>query len=81
MKFVNVPLFLISLTIGLFLVYVINPRPSIIFVYPNPDNVGKIQYKDKSGTCFGFDTHEVTCPKERKMVREYPIQEGKRKVR
>ena len=80
MKFINVPLFLISLAIGVFLIYVVNPRPAIIYVYPNPDNVGKIQYKDKSGMCFGFNTHKVSCPKERRMIREYPIQEGKRKV-
>jgi len=36
-----------------------------------------MQYKDRSGTCFGFESHEVTCPADKKQIREYPIQEGR----
>ena len=54
MKFLNIPAFIISLALGIFLVYIGNPRPSIIYVYPTPDNVNQMQYKDRSGTCFGF---------------------------
>ena len=56
MKFINIPAFIISLAIGIFLVYVSNPRPSVIYVYPTPDNLDQMQYKDQSGTCFGFET-------------------------
>ena len=77
MKFINIPVFIISLALGIFLVYIGNPRPSIIYVYPNPDNVNQIQYKDKSDTCFGFTYKQVSCPSEKKLVREYPIQEGR----
>ena len=35
MKMINVPLFIISLAFGLFLVYITSPRPDIIYVYPN----------------------------------------------
>ena len=77
MKFINIPAFIISLAIGIFLVYIGNPRPSIIYVYPTPDNVNEIQYKDRSGTCFGFEANQVSCPANKKLVREYPIQEGR----
>ena len=77
MKFINIPAFIISLAIGIFLVYVSNPRPSVIYVYPTPDNLDQMQYKDQSGTCFGFEAHEVTCPVDKKQIREYPIQEGR----
>ena len=80
MTFINPTAFIISLTIGLFLVYTLNPRPDIIYVYPNPDNVNIIQYKDKSGACFGFNTKEVTCPINKKHIREYPIQEGRKEI-
>ncbi len=30
-----------------------------------------MQYKDRSGTCFGFESHEVTCPADKKQIREY----------
>ena len=74
MKFINIPVFIISLAIGIFLVYVGNPRPSVIYVYPTPDNIGSIQFKDKSDTCYGFRSKEVTCPKNQTKIRHYPVQ-------
>ena len=44
MKFISVPVFIISLTIGLFLAYITAPNPGVIYVYPNPDNIDKIQF-------------------------------------
>jgi len=79
MKFINIPVFIVSLAIGIFLVYIGSPRPDIIYVYPNPSNLHKMQYKDKSGSCFGFDSQQVTCPTQKDLIREYPIQEGKPK--
>jgi len=79
MKFINIPAFIISLSVGLFLVYIGSPRPDIIYVYPNPHNIDKIQYKDKSGSCFGFDSEQVNCPANKEFIREYPIQEGNKK--
>jgi hypothetical protein len=79
MKFINPKAFIISLTIGIFLVYAFNPRPDIIYVYPTPDNIDTIQYKDKSGSCVGFDMKEITCPNNKNIIREYPIQEGREK--
>ena len=78
MKFINIPVFIVSLAIGIFLVYITNPGPDIIYVYPNPDNIDKIQYKDKSGSCFGFTQSEVKCPSNHRDIRKYPIQEGKK---
>ena len=75
MKFINVPVFIISLAVGLFFSYITTPLPQIILVYPNPDNIDNIQYKDESGGCFGFTTDKVACPKEKKNIREYPTQE------
>ena len=36
MKFLNVPLFIVSLAIGLFVSYISMPPAQIIYVYPNP---------------------------------------------
>jgi hypothetical protein len=77
MKFINIPVFIISLTLGIFFVYISNPRPNVIYVYPNPDNLDDIQYKDRTGACFGFESKNVECPSNEKDIRKYPIQEGK----
>ena len=50
--FISLKVFLISVSIGLLFVYLSNPEPTVIFVYPTPDNVGHIEYKDKADNCF-----------------------------
>ena len=36
MKFINVPIFIISLAIGLFICYITTSKTEVIFVYPTP---------------------------------------------
>ena len=52
MKFINIPLFIVSLALGLFVVYISMPPTQVIYVYPNPDNENKVSYKDKAENCF-----------------------------
>ena len=73
-KFFNVPCFIISLAIGLFLVYISNPEPNVIIVYPNPDNESQILYKDKGDTCYQCKSQHVKCPKDKSKIVQYPIQ-------
>ena len=74
MKFISIPIFIVSLAIGLFLVYVSTPSPRIIYVYPTPDNTNLFQYKDKAENCFGFDSEEVKCPSNDTEITKIPIQ-------
>ena len=74
MKFINIPVFIVSLAIGIFLAYITTPLPGVIYVYPNPENIDNIQYKDESGTCFGFSSYKTECPKDANLVRNYPVQ-------
>ena len=76
-QYINIPLFIISLGIGLFYVYLTSPLPDVIFVYPTPDNIDKILYKDKSGLCYGFEKHKVKCPKNKMLIRKYPVHQKK----
>ena len=66
--------FIISLAIGLFLVYISTPDPEIIYVYPNPENIKKTLYKDKSNTCFKFHSKEIACPMKKSEIMKYPVQ-------
>ena len=74
MKFINVPTFLISLAIGLFIAYISVPSPTVIMVYPTPDNIDKVQYSDKAGTCFSFTSNKVECPANKDHLKQIPVQ-------
>ena len=74
MKYVNVPVFILSLVIGIFFVYVTIPDIRKIYVYPSPDNIDVLQYKDMTNTCFQFKQKEVTCPKNEKDIFKVPSQ-------
>ena len=73
-KFLSLKVFLISLAIGLLFVYLSNPEPTVIYVYPTPDNVGQITYKDKASNCFKFNAKEVSCPADKKNIKTIPWQ-------
>ena len=72
-KFIHIPIFLISLSIGILFVYLTHDDPTIIYVYPTPDNIDKIQYKDNANTCFQFTSEQVKCPDNDK-VKNIPAQ-------
>ena len=73
-KFINVHIFLVSLAIGIFVVYITAPAPKIIYVYPTPDNINKLQFKDYSENCFTFQAEKVSCSKETGEIKEIPVQ-------
>jgi hypothetical protein len=73
-KYVNIPVFLISFAFGVFAVYVTLPDVKKIMVYPTPENIDYIQYKDKANNCFRFRESKVKCPIQEKMISEVPVQ-------
>lgn len=74
LKYINVRVFLISLTIGLFFVYMTIPDMRNIYVYPTPENVDILQYKDKASQCFQYKQAEVACPTNEKDISVIPPQ-------
>jgi hypothetical protein len=73
-KYINFPVFLLSLIIGFFAVYVTLPDSRKIFVYPTPENVSLLQYRDKTKTCFSVTQREVSCPKNESEISRIPAQ-------
>lgn len=73
-KYVNFKIFFISFAIGLFGIYITGQDIKIIHVYPKPENVNNIQYKDKADQCFEFSANEVKCPLIPFMTQTIPIQ-------
>ena len=67
-KYINIPVFIISLIIGIAMVYITMPDNRKIYVYPTPENISVLRYKDKTDTCFTFQQKEVACPKNEKDI-------------
>ena len=66
MKYVSLPVFLISLAFGLFFVYIYGEDLKPIYVYPTPENVNKILYQDKADNCFKYNEIETECTSDAK---------------
>jgi|LakMenEpi03Aug12_release.lakeMendotaPanAssembly.Ray.scaffolds.fasta_scaffold206484_3 hypothetical protein len=75
-KYISIKVFLISLALGLLFVYLSTPTPTIIYVYPTPDNVDRIEYKDKASNCFKFKADEVKCPADKNAIKKIPVQKS-----
>jgi len=73
-KYVKLNVFIISLAFGLFAVYITMPDTRKIYVYPTPENIDVLQYKDKTDTCFQFKQNEVDCPKNDNEIAKIPVQ-------
>ena len=61
-KYLDLKLFLISLSVGLFYIYLAEEYKKVIVIYPTPENANKYQYKDQSNECFSYKLNEVKCP-------------------
>jgi hypothetical protein len=73
-NYISLPVFLISFAIGLLFIYLMGPEMKTIYIYPSPENVDKILFKDKADNCFNFKEENVECPKDNNLISKIPIQ-------
>ena len=73
-KYINIPVFIISLALGVFFVYVTTSNNRKIIVYPTHENAHLLQYRDKTNNCFTVTETEVKCPTNPNMISKIPAQ-------
>jgi hypothetical protein len=45
-----------------------------VFIYPSPENVDKVLFKDKADNCFSFQEEVIECPKDESLISKIPMQ-------
>ena len=73
-NYISLPIFLVSFGIGIFFIYILGPEMKTIYIYPSPENVNNVLFKDKADNCFYFKQEEVKCPKDESLISSIPIQ-------
>ena len=74
LEHISLPIFMTSLAIGLFFIYILGPEIKTIYVYPSPENVHEILFKDNADNCFFLNPVEVDCPTDESQLGSIPIQ-------
>jgi hypothetical protein len=74
LNYISIPAFIISFAIGLFFVYVLGPNMKKVLIFPSPENVDKVLFKDNADNCFYFKPVEVSCPSDESKITNIPIQ-------
>lgn len=78
-KFLNLPIFICSFIIGVIFVQLSSPSNTVVFVYPTPDNIHHLEYKDRADNCFAYNVNQVQCPKKKNDIKNIPVQMGNTK--
>ena len=74
LNYISLPIFLVSFAVGLFFIYILGPEMKTIYIYPSPENVNKVLFKDKADNCFYFEEEVVECPKDESLISHIPNQ-------
>jgi len=65
--------FIVALAIGMLFVYVRIPTPKIVIKYPNPENAGKVVYKDEADNCYTYNASKTECPVKESDKEAQPV--------
>jgi hypothetical protein len=73
-KYISLPIFLISLALGILCSYFWGEDLKVVHVFPTPKTVNHVQYQDQLNNCYSYTYKEVKCPSDESMIADIPIQ-------
>lgn len=73
-NYISVSAFIISFAVGLFFVYILGADIKKVHIYPSPENVNRVLYKDNADNCFRFVPNQIECPKDKSKISDIMIQ-------
>lgn len=68
LKFISLPVFIVSFLFGILFIYIWGEELHPVYIYPTPENVNDVLYKDKADNCFSYNYKEVACTPDAKSV-------------
>lgn len=74
MRLINPLYFIVSLCIGILIVYIFSNQPKVIMKYPTPFNIENTIYKDNNDVCYKYESKTVSC--ENKDITNLELQHG-----
>lgn len=72
-RFINPLVFICAFAVAVLVVYVLQPEPTVVYKFPNPDNAGKLTYQAEDKSCYKYEANQVKCPSDPKLILEHPI--------
>jgi hypothetical protein len=69
LKFISIPVFLISFAFGLFFIYIWGEDLHPVFKYPTPENVASVLYKDNADTCYKYNQVLTECTHDAEEIK------------
>ena len=73
-KYISFKIFVLSFLSGIVFLYLLGPENKKVYVYPNPETIGKAIFQDKSEQCFLYKEENVMCPTDKKNISSIPVQ-------
>jgi hypothetical protein len=74
LNYISLSTFLISFAIGLFLIYILGDDTKTVFIYPTPETVDRVLFRDATDNCFQVESVEVDCPTNESLINRVPVQ-------
>jgi hypothetical protein len=74
-KYISWHAFIIGFVVGIiYRFYIVPIAYRTVHIYPTPENVNSLVFKDNADTCFKFYTIDTICPAEQAKIKNIPIQ-------